>query len=54
MLENQEDALVRMEHIQRAPGDSEVHIGEVVLYVELQQARCLGGGVELAINDSQF
>lgn len=51
VLKSQEDALVRMKHVKRAPGYSEVHVGEVVLNVKLLQSRCLGGHVNLPIDD---
>ena len=38
VLKSQEDALVRMKHVKRAPSYSKVHVGEVVLNVKLFQS----------------
>lgn len=48
---SQKNALVRMKHVQRAPGDPEIHVGEVVLNVKLLQSRCLSCHINLPIDN---
>ena len=51
VLKSQKDALVWVKHVERAPGDSKVHAGEVVLNVKLLQSSCLGRHVDLPIDN---